>query len=135
MTLELGGSPVPADVEDEARRDVRIATRSARYPTDQSGHPTESSVVKALEDATLAQAQAILHRVEQDAANKASASLSPLGKPLASASIGGASYTVEPGSSTVPGPFQLPGGGQLCSAAHDILFDAGLLYGIVGTHG
>ena len=135
MTLELGGSPVPADVEAEARRDVRIATRSARYQTDQSGHPTEPSVVKALEDATLAQAQAILHRVEQDAASKASASLSPLGKPLASASIGGASYTVEQGASAVPGPFQLPGGGQLCSAAHDILFDAGLLYGVVSTYG
>lgn len=135
MTLEIGGSPVPEDVEAEARRDVRIATRSARYRTDQSGHPTESGVVKALEDAALAQAQAILHRIEQDAVNKASASLSPLGKPLASASIGGASYTVDQGASSVPGPFQLPGGGQLCSAAYDILFDAGLLYGAVTTYG
>ena len=135
MTIELGGAPVPEDVEAEARRDVRLETRSARYRTDQSGSPTDPRVAGALEAAALAQAQALLFRDEQDAANKAAASLSPLGKPLASASIGGASYTVEQGTSTAPGPFQLPGGGRLCSAAHDILFDAGLLYGNVAHYG
>ena len=122
-------------MEEEARRDVRLATRSAVYAVGPTGVAVEAGLRSALDRAATAQARALLFRDEQDAANKAAASLSPLGKPLASASIGGASYTVEQGTSAVPEPFQLPRGGRLCSAAHDILFDAGLLYGNVAHYG
>ena len=135
MTLEVDGQLISPPMEEEARRAVRLATRSAVYTVDPTGVAVEASVRSALERAAVAQARALLFRDEQDAANKAAASLSPLGKPLASASIGGASYTVEQGASAVPEPFQLPGGGRLCSAAHDILFDAGLLYGRVSHYG
>ena len=135
MTLEVDGQLISPSMEEEARRDVRLATRSAVYAVDSTGAAVEADVRSALDRAAAAQARALLFRDEQDATNRASAALSPLGKPLASASIGGASYTVEQGTSTVPGPFQLSGGGQLCSAAHDILFDAGLLYGKVVHYG
>ena len=135
MTLEVDGQLISPSMEEEARRDVRLATRSAVYAVDPTGAAVEAGIRSALDRAATAQARALLFRDEKDAANKAAASLSPLGKPLASASIGGASYTVEQGTSTVPGPFQLSGGGQLCSAAHDILFDAGLLYGRVSHYG
>ena len=136
MTLEVDGQLITPAMEDEARRAVRLATRSAVYAVDSTGVAVEADIRSALDRAATAQARALLFRDEQDAANKAAASLSPLGKPLASASIGGASYTAEQGTSTVPGPFQLGGGGgRLCAAAHDILFDAGLLYGTVGHRG
>lgn len=122
-------------MEEEARRDVRLATRSAVYAVDSTGVAVEAGIRSALDQAATAQARALLFRDEQDAANKAAASLSPLGKPLASASIGGASYTVEQGTSAVPGPFQIPAGGGLCSAALAILDDAGLLNGRVGYYG
>ena len=135
MTLEVDGQLITPAMEDEARRAVRLATRSAVYAVDSTGVAVEADIRSALDRAATAQARALLFRDEQDATNKASAALSPLGKPLSSASIGGASYTAEQGASAVPEPFQLPGGGRLCAAAHDILFDAGLLYGMVATHG
>ena len=122
-------------MEEGARRDVRLATRSAVYVVDSTGAAVEAGIRSALDRAATAQARALLFRDEQDAANKVAASLSPLGKPLASASIGGASYTVEQGTSAVPGPFQIPAGGGLCSAALAILDDAGLLNGRVGYYG
>ena len=135
MTLEVDGQLISPSMEEEARRDVRLATRSAVYAVDSTGAAVEADVRSALDRAAAAQARALLFRDEQDATNRASAALSPLGKPLASASSGGASYTVEQGTSAVPGPFQLPGGGGLCPAAHDILLDAGLLYGVVAHYG
>lgn len=135
MTIRVDGQAVSPDLEEEARRDVRLATRSAVYATDAAGVATDTAIKTALESAAIAQARALLRRDEIDAQMRASAALSPLGRPLASASIGGASYSVETGASSVPAPLQLDPRGGLCRGAYDILLDAGLIGGSVGFYG
>ena len=119
----------------QARRAVRLATRSAVYDTDLDGNPSRPDLKQALEEATAAQYRALTALAEHQAALAQNAALSPLGIPLSSASIGGASYSAADGASVIESSIRIPETGGLCYAAYDILLDAGLFGTAVGVYG
>ena len=119
----------------QARRAVRLATRSAVYDTDLDGNPSRTDLKQALEEAAAAQYRALTDLAEHQAALAQNAALSPLGIPLSSASIGGASYSAADGASVIESSLRIPEAGGLCYAAYDILLDAGLFGTAVGVYG
>ena len=122
------------DMISQAEAAVKYATRSAVYTLDAEGNPTDTGVQSALRDAADAQFQALELQMGADATNAAAAGASVLGRPLKSASIGGASWPADDAASTIPVRYQIPYGG-LCYAAVEILSHAGLLGGEVGVRG
>ena len=117
-----------------AEASVRYATRSALYTVDEAGLPNDAGLLQALQDAVVEQVQALVAVEQSDAAIAAAAESSILKRPLSSASIGGASWTADPGASAIPDKYRIDAGG-LCASAHEILLHAGLLGGVVGFYG
>ena len=116
-----------------ARGAVLYAMRSAEYSSDASGEPTAPDQRAAYESAVAAQARAIWMQEEAEDRRRSSASLSPIGLPIASASIGGASYTVETASSA-SSEWSIPDNDHhagLCNRAWAILRNAGLAWGYI----
>lgn len=120
------------DQADAAERDVLLATVTSWYATDSDGVATSPETKNALTAAVRAQLLAI---VASEKGLGAAATANPTGRPLQSASIGSASYTVDTTRPDVPVRLQLPEGGGLCQAAYDILQLEGLLPGVVFVHG
>lgn len=117
---------------DAAERDVLLATVTAWYRTDTDGVALVVAEFDALSQAVAAQLDAI---VAAERSLGPGATANPTGRPLASASIGSASYTVDTSRSDIPARQQLPDGGGLCQDAYDILVLAGLLPGGVVVYG
>lgn len=124
----------PAELS-AASRTIRLASRAAIYRTDADGLPVDAILRQAIIDARTEQVRAQRAQAAHEQAVKDNAALSPLGVPLASASIEGASYTAAQGETTVPARFQVDADTGLCRAAFEILLDAGLLNGPVIAYG
>lgn len=135
--LNLDGTVVPERVVLAAERDVRLATRAAIYRTNPTGEAIDPVVAKALTDARDEQIRARLAYETALETVAASAALSPLGVPLQSASIEGASYTAATTDATqlIPPHLHLDVASGLCRAAYDVLLDAGLIGGPVIAYG
>lgn len=102
------GESAPADrCLRLAEAAVDLALKAAVYEVDSQGYPTDATVAGYIESATLEQAKA-----EALAATAASGPLG--GRPVASASIDGVSWTAEAGTS---GQYDKIGGTGLCAAA------------------
>ena len=107
--------------EDQLRRASIAVDRAligALYATDADGIPTDTTVLAAVKDATIAQAGALI------AAEGT--------RVLKSASVGSASYTY---ADPIPGGSTLPKGGGLCPDAHAALQVAGVLPAGIDTRG
>lgn len=117
-----------------AESSVQYATRSALYTVDEAGLPNDAGLLQALQDAVFEQVQALVWVETTDAETAAATASSVLKRPLSSASIGGASWTADPGASAIPDKYRIDAGG-LCASAHEILLHAGLLGGAVGFYG
>ena len=123
-------------VLEKAERDVRLALRSAVYQADAQGRPVRANELSACQEATLEQVTAVLAAKAETDALVASAAASPMGRPLQSATIGDASYTVAASSAgLVPDEYLIPPHGGLCRSAWSVLLLAGLLQGGVGHVG
>lgn len=95
-----------------ASRVVRHATRFAVYDTDATGMPTDASIRAAFTEATCAQAEWSIEQGDLTGTGVV--------EQVSSASIGGVSFTLAPGSAATSTT-------DLCDAARLILADAGLL--------
>ena len=118
-----------------AARAVSLALRSARYQADEEGLPVDARLRDAVISSRGEQVRALRELDAQQAAITENAALSPLGIPLSSASIGGASYSAAEGGSAVQSALRIPESGGLCPAAYDVLLAAGLLGHGVGIYG
>ena len=127
MALAPGSS---IDLAEAAAREVLLATRSARYDT-LDGLATDPLVEDALNGAGALQLKALIAQGEIVAAGKAS----PLGRPLSSASVEGASWTADTSAPSVSPGLEVPSGGGLCRDAYNVLLLGGLLNGLVGYRG
>lgn len=116
----------------DATRAVRIALMSALYVPDSDGMPADPEARGVVDEAIQAQAAAIVATDELLEARKAA---SPLKVPLASASLGSASWTAASTPVAVPEASQIPAGGGLCRRAWEILYLGGLGPGWVSTRG
>lgn len=126
------GARVTARTIASASRAVDSALFSAVYRTDSDGFPTDPSIRELLDEATLVQVLALF---EGDKAGKRSASLSPIGRPLASASILGASYTADTAAPLVATPGRaVPADGSLCAEALAILASSPRLDRWIGVY-
>lgn len=114
-----------------ASRRVRRATVSARYATDAAGAPTDDAVVEAFRDATCAQVAAWV-AVDVDPVAGAVQVEAP---PVAAKNLGSGSVTYDTAAAASVTAMQARAAAatQLAPAAAEILADAGLLAGRVGT--
>lgn len=133
---ELGLTVVDDVVTDSATgatmtsREMRAASRavdsylrSAVYRTDVDGYPVDVRLREAFADAAMEQARAIW---SSEKARLRAEGASPLGRPLQSASIGSASYTVDRSADTGEAGLRLPSDGSLCPSAFSVLESTGL---------
>lgn len=88
------------------------------YATNADGTPSDPSVASVVADAV---AEQVLQQITAERRAADATALSPLGRPLASASIEGASYTADQNY-----PVDLPADGLLTREAYDVLWAAGL---------
>lgn len=125
----VDGAEVPESVVTRAVAAVAVATRSAIYD------PESPATIKTLADARDEQIRAYLALEAHEQAMAAAAGATVLGRPLSSASIGGASWTADTSASAVPSRFRLDAGGGLCMSAWEILVAGGLTGNPVGHRG
>ena len=125
----VDGAEVPESVVTRAVAAVAVATRSAIYD------PENPGVIETLADARDEQIRAYLALEAHETAMAAAAGATVLGRPLSSASIGGASWTADTSASAVPERFRLDAGGGLCMSAWEILVAGGLTGNPVGHRG
>ena len=137
MTDPLVVDDVPVSPEDSARaaRTVRLASRAAVYRVADDGLPVDVLLRAAVIEARTEQIRAMRHEAAQTATAAESAALSPLGVPLQSASIEGASWTAGDSSDLIPSHYRIDAATGLSQAAYEVLLDAGLLAGPVITYG
>ena len=137
MTEPLVVDDVPVSPEESARaaRTVRLASRAAIYQADIDGLPVDVLLRAAIIEARTEQIRAIRHEAAQAATAIESAALSPLGVPLQSASIEGASWTAGDSSGLIPAPYRMDAATGLSQAAYEVLLDAGLIGGPVIAYG
>lgn len=102
--------------------------KSALYRVDPEGFPYDGFLRDIFVEATMAQAIAIW---DNEKSRLAGVALSPLGKPLQSASINGASYTVDRTAAGAQIGYQMPADGGLCLAASQILDSANLTTSVI----
>lgn len=128
---------VPVAVEEfaHAARTVRLASRAAIYRVADDGLPVDVLLRAAMIEARTEQIRAMRHAAAQTTTAAESAALSPLGVPLQSASIEGASWTAGGTDSLIPAPYRMDAATGLSRAAYEVLLDAGLLAGPVIAYG
>ena len=110
--------PVPDRTIRRATLPVLAYLSTVVYATNADGTPSDPSVASAVADAV---AEQVLQVVSAERRVANATALSPLGRPLASASIEGASYTADQNY-----PVDLPDDGTLTREAYDVLWAAGL---------
>lgn len=110
--------PVPDRTIRRATLPVLAYLSTVVYATNADGTPSDPSVSAAVAEAVSEQ---VLQQVTAERRVANATALSPLGRPLASASIEGASYTADQNY-----PVDLPADGALTREAFDVLWAAGL---------
>lgn len=133
--LVVDDRPVGPEESARAARTVRLASRAAIYRVADDGLPVDVLLRAAIIEARTEQIRAMRYAAAQTATAAESAALSPLGVPLQSASIEGASWTAGDADSLIPAPYRMDAATGLSRAAYEVLLDAGLLAGPVVTYG
>ena len=125
----VDGEEAPERLVTRAVAAVAVATRSAIYD------PESPATIKTLADARDEQIRAYLALEAHERAMASAAAATVLGRPLSSASLGGASWTADTSASAVPERLRLDAGGGLCASAWEVLVAGGLTGNPVGHRG